>query len=131
MRGVPRSVKIMGQRFVVGVTKDLKVAVEAETTTDLPGDGEWHHEHELRAVNGVCDSDSQVIAIDAGLGDDKTRETFLHENLHAMLSLAGMKGDLDGVAEERVIKRLSPILLLYLRDNPRVYTFLTGRSTYR
>ena len=112
VKGAPRHTRIMGQRFTIGVHKNL--AVEHPSVVGQTLD-----------ILGMCDNDSQMIALDPEQGPDKLRETYLHEHLHAMVGLAGMR-DMLGTNEEDVVKRLSPILLQFLRDNPRVYTFLTG-----
>ena len=114
---MPRRTRIMGQKFTVGVHKYL--AVEHPV-----------HPGQTLEVLGLCDNDAQMIALDPEQGPDKLRETYLHEHLHAMIGLAGMR-DMLGDNEEEVVKRISPILLQFLRDNPGVYTFLTGRYTYR
>jgi hypothetical protein len=115
---LPRSVVVLGQRFKVYHIKDLSLDAS-------------HGEHSATLdVLGICDSDEQVIFIEQAQGKDKTAETFLHENLHAIIAMAGLREELAD-NEEVIVKRLAPIMLDWLRRNPNVYTFLTGRYTYR
>lgn len=111
---LPRSVLILGQRFKVHKIADLQ--------TDT-GNG-------IERVLGLCDSDDQIIVIEEKQGPDRFAETFLHEQVHAMIALAGLRPDL-AEHEEAIVKRLAPIMLDWLRRNPNVYTFFTGRYTYR
>ena len=74
---------------------------------------------------GYCDYDHLVIAIKPGLAPDVTRETVLHEIIHACGHAAGVKWTTTGDdAEEDTIESLSPTLLAALRDNPRLATYL-------
>lgn len=111
---MPRRTTILGQRIWVQMHKNL--AVEHPSVVGEHID-----------LLGLCDGDAQRIRIDPAQGPDKLRETYLHEHLHAMIGLVGMRDDLQDGVEEDIVKRLAPILLLFLRENPRVYTFLTGR----
>lgn len=116
---LPRSVLVLGQRFKVHHIKNLRL-------DPAPGEHAVHLD-----VLGICDSDEQVICIEQLQADDKKAETFLHENLHAILAMAGLRDEFVGDQEERIVKRMAPIMLDWLRRNPNVYTFLTGRYTYR
>ncbi len=77
---------------------------------------------------GLSDSDAQMVVIDSDQGSDRLRDTYIHEHLHMMLALAGIRDTITYEQEESVVKRISPILLLFLRENPAVYTYLTGRQ---
>jgi hypothetical protein len=110
---MPTRTRVLGQRFTVALHKDLAFD---------------HPEQGVVGCLGICDADAQHIAIDPDQSADRLRETYLHEHIHAMLSLAGMRDTLGSSREERVVKRLAPILLQFLRDNPAVYSFLTGRA---
>jgi len=105
----------MGQRFTVTMVENLRVSSECGHLDIL----------------GLCDSDAQKIVLESLQGPDKLRETFLHEHLHAMVNLAGLRDVLTEDKDEDVIKRLTPILLQFLRDNPAVYAFLIGKSVAR
>lgn len=53
------------------------------------------------------------------------RETLLHETLHAATFFTGMSEELSKRAEERLVNRLAPVLLMILRDNPSLVRYLT------
>ena len=129
--GMPRRTRIMGQRFAVQPIKDLKVAEVHVSPGALDASGWQHGEPEVFNVQGLCDADAQVIQIETeGIGFDRFRETYLHEHLHAMMALGGLRDTISARDDEVIAKRLAPILLQFLRDNPRVYTFLTGRRLW-
>ena len=68
----------------------------------------------------------QVIQIEPTQGAGSRRDTLLHESLHALLHESGGTKllDVDDDAEERLIRLLSPWLLMLLRDNPDLVAFL-------
>jgi hypothetical protein len=107
---MPSSFKIMGQRYAVKTY--AHIADEA---------GE--------ALNGDIDHDFHVVRMAEHQADVEKQETLLHEVLHGVFRKAGFKTEND--EHEDVVNRLSPILLQFLKENPAVYTFLTGRYTYR
>ena len=123
---MPTRTRIMGQVFKVRQTKTLTVHLH-ETSI---GEGTEDKETTIDLL-GMTDNDMQEVFLYTEQGPDKMRETFLHEHLHAMLTLAGISDQADAEVEERIVKRLAPIMLQFLRDNPNVYTFLTGRYTHR
>ena len=85
-------------------------------------DGAEPHQHR---VYGVYDEEHQVITLDSAMGFERQRETFLHENLHAMWAVAQLDGlsPLDGF-DEHLVSALAPVMLSWLRDNPEAVTFL-------
>lgn len=123
----------MGQTFLVKLVKDLKVPVGdiVPNEHDHTDDSQWVHEGYMDVL-GACDRDDQIIQLETlGVGFDKLRETYLHEVLHALIGMSGMNRDVLSESEEVVVNRLAPVLLQFLRDNPSVFTYLTGRYTYR
>lgn len=110
----PGIMRIMGQRFRVKVFAAVG-ASDFATSNKL--------------LLGHCDPDMQYIRLARdGVGDDKAREVYLHEALHAIVALAGHDTEHEGLGpEEQFVNRLAPILLQFLRDNPRVYEYLTSR----
>jgi len=118
---IPRSMLVLGQRFKVVQTRNLRV-----NGSDVKGE----HPNEVVDVLGLTDSDIQTIYLETDQGDDKLAETFLHESLHALWAATGLRVT-HGEEEEQIVKRLSPIMLDWLRRNPAVYTALTGRHSYR
>lgn len=78
---------------------------------------------------GVCGTDTQTVLIDPDLGPDATRETVLHELLHALVDYADLDvrlADVEKALEERVVNSLAPVLLAALRDNPTLVKFLVA-----
>lgn len=125
----PASIRIMGQTFKVKSVKNLKVAIESINPADV--DHEWVHEGGMDVL-GTCDRDGQTIEVETeGIGFDKRRETLLHESLHALIAMTGLSKDALDDREENVVNRLAPALLQFIRDNPTLYSYLTGRYTYR
>lgn len=121
-RRLPRSVLVLGQRFKVKGVRDLKLA---------PGEAVGDTGDEPLGVLGVSDLDAQVILIETDQGADGMAETLVHECLHAILGKAGFGLDMSPDVQEAVVKRTAPILLDFIRRNPAVYTYITGRYTYR
>ncbi len=115
---LPRRVRLMTQRIPVKVVDNLHIPCgDADEETDV-------HKH---PAYGVYDERDQTISIDAHLPFERQRETLLHECLHAMLSV----GQLDSLLtqesvglDEHVVGALAPILLSFLRDNPRAVAYL-------
>lgn len=115
---MPTKSVIAGQVFDVEVREDLQLD-QGEGQDD-------DHEHvRYLDVLGINDQNAQRILLEKDQGHDRFRETFLHEHVHAMIGLTGMRQDiLAGVLEEQVVKRLTPVLLQYIRENPGAIRFL-------
>lgn len=78
-----------------------------------------------KALLGSIDNDAQTMMLATHQGDDQLAETYLHEMLHGIFQKAGLPTGND--EHEDVVNRVAPILLLAIRDNPRVLAFITGR----
>lgn len=67
---------------------------------------------------GECDTKHGVITVDPDQSPTQLRDTVLHEILHAAMALIGVTEDpgVDRDAEERIVLRLSPVLLELVRD---------------
>lgn len=76
---------------------------------------------------GLCHYD--IGALDVAFGQDEfnTKDTVLHEALHALLAEAPFERPTD--EEERYVLFLSTALLGLLRDNPEFAQWLTSRPT--
>lgn len=125
----PKSVKVLASRYRIIQAEGLRVDFEAAASTVYVQPGVYH-EHDALNVLGLADPDAGLIALETEIGDDKFKVTLLHETLHAIFAEAGMKDAIDADLEERIIKRISPILRQVLKDNPRVYSFVTGRQAW-
>ena len=89
-------------------------------------DGSDHnHGHGPGFMAGHASLQYGELGVSLAHSDDQLADTYLHELFHLFTYYAQVD-----VAEADVM-RLAPIMLQFLRDNPNVYTFLTGRYTYR
>lgn len=72
---------------------------------------------------GVTCIDDLEIVLRHNMPDDLRKETLLHELLHAVLFAQGVPAG----AQEKWVRRLSPLLFATLRDNADLRKFLFGR----
>jgi len=120
----PRRTRVLGQTFTVGLVSNLRVPNGEFENPEINEDAA-----KLIGVNGVCDSDQQVIWLERHAGHDGQRATFLHEHLHAIFAIAGMRADLlTAETEERVVKCLAPMLLDFLRANPKAIAYMLEKK---
>ncbi len=115
---MPKRIRLLSQRIPVRETGDLHLPC---------GDDESGEVHKHPAY-GIYDERSQTIQIDAHLPFERQRETFLHECLHAMLSVGQLDTLLTAEAEgldEHIVGVLAPILLAFLRENPTAVIYMT------
>jgi hypothetical protein len=94
--------------------------------SDVVADGEDKHEHGHPAY-GLYDERNQSITLDSHLPFERQRETYLHENLHAMFAMGQMDALLNAEADgldEHCVSVLAPIMLSWMRDNPRSVAYL-------
>lgn len=73
---------------------------------------------------GCTDIGRTTITLAPGMSGSQQRATFLHEALHAMLSLTGWDHRLGTKREEQLVRSLEPVLLEFLRDNREVVRWL-------
>ncbi len=80
---------------------------------------------ESALIAGVKLRDMQIV-IDPSFPDDRTRNSVLHEVLHAALNAAGLNLDAEpnGITEEDLVVTLTPWLLMVIRDNPHLVKYL-------
>jgi hypothetical protein len=71
---------------------------------------------------GLFQPDGPSIHIAIGMGPEKQRQTFVHENLHLMLEVAGLADAYD--SDEKLVTRLAPVLLSWIRENPAAMAYL-------
>lgn len=69
---------------------------------------------------GFYDEQTLTIHVHPETAPSLQRETLLHELLHAVIAVSGVKVK----NEERVIRALSPVLLDTLRRNPELADYL-------
>lgn len=104
-----------------------RIPVREEPQLHLPCEDDEHGDAHVHPAYGLYDERTQVIKIDAHLPFERQRETFLHENLHAMMSAGQLDALLVAEAEgldEHLVGILAPILLCWMRENPRAVAYL-------
>ena len=101
---IPATVRIGPHRYKVDVAKPS---------------GLTHEEY------GVTDVGRTTITLAPGMSGSQQRATFLHECLHAMLSLTGWDHRLGSKREEQLVRALEPVLLTWLRENREVVAWLS------
>lgn len=81
---------------------------------------------EQKVLSGHSDHDALRINVDTGpaVAADTSRDTVLHEVLHAIAFLSGLSSDWGTQREEEIVRRLSPLLLDVLRRNPALVAYL-------
>lgn len=74
------------------------------------------------SLYGRTSRGNTTIEVDHTLAPSQIRDTVLHEVLHAVIN--DFPSDLDGAAEEALVRGLSPGILAVLRSNPQLVAFL-------
>lgn len=74
--------------------------------------------------DGSCDFHDVRITVNPARPEQVQRDTLLHEVLHAIGALTGLRAELGDEAEERVVSRLGSALLDTLRRNPELVEYL-------
>lgn len=117
MKSMPTAVRLLSQRIDVTMEPDLQIVHMHDNAGDPM----------MQSVYGSWSSSESVIKIDTNQGFERMHETFLHENLHAMVQVAQIDRMCDGagLSEEAVVSALAPILLAWLRDNPKAVAYIT------
>lgn len=70
---------------------------------------------------GATDLLNSVILINPEASEDQQRDTLLHEVLHAIAHTFHVQWCKD---EERMIRRLTPLLLIVMQQNPKLSSYL-------
>lgn len=81
---------------------------------------------ERSALRGITDGEALTIHIDPELPASVFAETVLHETLHTVMNLQGVRLDISDAEEERLVTRVAPALLDVLRRNPDLVAFLVA-----
>ncbi len=95
--------------------------------------GEWLAEDRHPGLVGLSDNTRALILLDPNTPDDVQRVTLLHEVMHCIAEdlMGGPKWNLRGGAtkrEETLIRMWEGPLLLVLRSNPDLITYLTAED---
>lgn len=94
------------------------ITIEQGVETDL----------NLRGLMGDWEECPARIRIMRNLAPSMERETVMHEVLHAVFAMNGLQQEWGEEKEEAVVRRLSPVLLAAMRDNPRLVAFLIEKD---
>tara|TARA_R110000824_G_scaffold197140_2_gene380525 strand:+ start:646 stop:990 length:345 start_codon:yes stop_codon:yes gene_type:complete len=80
-----------------------------------------------REAYGDCDNEQKRIRVYCGTVQSSTRDTLLHEILHAAWSLLYIQSRDE---EEKIVSRLSTLLIGFFDDprNSKVKTFILGEK---
>jgi len=70
---------------------------------------------------GICDRFAKEIKVRSDIVDSSFAEVLEHEINHACWDAAALKSK---AAEETVVNRLTPFLLMARRDNPEIYAWV-------
>ncbi len=86
--------------------------------------------HEEKAgLLGCANHVRLQIIIRPGMAPDVEAEIVLHEVLHAINDVTGLKMRLDADDEEDAVNSTAPLLLDVLRRNPELVAYLTRGNT--
>lgn len=107
MRALPRFLRIASQRVQVRRYAHLYRELE-----------EGHHE----PLFGSFDTGAMEICLVRDMSPERQRLTLLHEVMHFAWSIARLPDDEE--VEEAAVARLTPLLLSFLRDNPKAVEYL-------
>ena len=69
---------------------------------------------------GRCDTEALVIVADDRQAGSQLAETLVHEVLHACFDLIGATEDVSSDVEERLVRRLAPVVAGVVADNPKL-----------
>lgn len=105
-------------RIINFLTTKVKIDLVAELNHE---DDEGH----ASAAWGIFDPHDISITMQKGLSFSRERSTFLHENLHLIFGVGGMD---EVTSEEQLVTRMTPILLSWMRENPRAVAYLLEKS---
>jgi hypothetical protein len=78
-------------------------------------------EADQKEVLGLCDRFAFIIYVREDLPDSSFAEVLEHEINHACWHAAALKSK---AAEETVINRLTPVMIMARRDNPAIYAWI-------
>jgi hypothetical protein len=73
---------------------------------------------------GDCNHENLTITLEPHMASSMLKETLLHEVLHACFGVIGAIEDVDDKTEEKLVLRLSPVLMGLLRENPKLIEYI-------
>ena len=82
----------------------------------------------LNSDHGETDGARLEIRINPDSADLVQREVLLHESLHAIAAVAGLDHELGEELEEKIVRRIAPVLFDVLLRNPKLVDYLLGTA---
>ena len=82
----------------------------------------------LNSDHGETDGARLEIRINPDSADLVQREVLLHESLHAIAAVAGLDHELGEELEEKIVRRIAPVLFDALLRNPKLVDYLLGTA---
>lgn len=83
-----------------------------------------------RAILGLDFGETDIEKLEIRLHPDRhpqvQKETLLHETLHACMNVAALDHELGEELEEKVVRRLTPVLMCVLTRNPAWLKVIIG-----
>ena len=83
----------------------------------------------LTDSHGELDVDLLEIRLHPDRAELIIKETLLHEIIHGVCAVGGLDHELGADQEEKIVRRLAPILLDVLRRNPGMVEYLCGNNS--
>lgn len=104
----------------------LSQTITVEAQQEVVGND--HEGHEAQTYGVFYENDNRMVIATGDVGQDRLRETVLHELLHAMFSLTNLDETLTRSGgsglDEHVVTVLAPVMLDFVRANPVVVAWL-------
>jgi Zn-dependent peptidase ImmA (M78 family) len=72
---------------------------------------------------GYCDPETQTLAVSNSQANDSMQDTFLHEVLHAICHVMGLR---ETEKEENFVRRLATGLCTVWNNNPKAFKWWSG-----
>lgn len=75
---------------------------------------------------GIMNYDRQRIAIDPDIPQDIATDTTMHEILHVIFYMSGLRDDFEVKEQERIVNTFATPLIQVIRDNPKLIEYIVG-----
>ena len=109
----------------VALPRRLKFGGQTVTVRDTPA---W--DMERNGVDGRFHGSTSLIELRTDVPTTNLRDTLLHECLHGLLYVYGIKPAMGWSEdeEEKLVGLLTPVLLALLRDNKSLVEYITAKG---
>jgi hypothetical protein len=113
MAKLPKSVRVGPATYSISRTEGDFLAACHQAQTNLLG---WTNHTANR------------IVLRPDQGASSFRDTLLHECLHAVTDTIGLHDEIGADEDEKLVRRLTPAVLDFIRDNPKLIEYLVEDS---